>query len=132
MIDALVSGSLVNAPQEKISANGKPYVQCRLRIPMSETEALFALATAFDADVCRALLALGTGDAIAAVGALKVGIWTPPDGPPRVNASMVVSAITSPYHVTRKRRVMQSGGEAAGMGRQREPAAALHDDGLDF
>ncbi|EEA00136.1 hypothetical protein BH160DRAFT_4548 [Burkholderia sp. H160] len=80
MIDALVSGSLVDAPQEKTGASGKPYVQCRVRVPVADGESMFVLATAFDTDVRRALAALGAGDPVCLAGPLKLGIWSPPDG----------------------------------------------------
>ncbi|MGF6954733.1 single-stranded DNA-binding protein [Paraburkholderia youngii] len=107
MIDALISGSLVGAPQEKTGASGKPYVSCRLRVPVADGETLFVLATAFDAGVKRALAALGPGDPVSLAGPLKLGIWQPPDGgEARINASVIVNALVSPYHVRRKRDAM--------------------------
>jgi single-stranded DNA-binding protein len=106
MIDALVGGTLAGAPQEKTSASGKSYVQCRVRVPTGEDSALFVLATGFDSDVQRALMALAHGDSVALAGPLKLGVWTSPQGEARVNASMVVNAVVSPYHVKRKRDAM--------------------------
>jgi Single-strand binding protein family len=136
MIDALIGGSLVGAPQEKTGASGKTYVRCRVRVPTGDDSALFVLATAFDGDVQRALMALASGDPVALAGPLKLGVWAPPQGEARVNASMVVSAVLTPYHVKRRRDAMQGRTEPAAKSpapaRTAEPlTAALPVDPLD-
>ncbi|CAG4889801.1 hypothetical protein [Paraburkholderia saeva] len=74
MLDALMTGTLVGAPQEKTGASGRPFVQCRVRVPISDGDAVFALVTAFDAEVRRALVALTAGDPVSLAGAIKIGI----------------------------------------------------------
>ena len=131
MIDALVSGSLIAAPQEKTGASGRLFVQCRLRVPVADGESVFVLATAFDTDVRRALAALGAGDPVCLAGPLKLGVWQPPDGgEARVNASVVVNALVSPYHVRRKRDAMR---ETPARAAQPVPAGGeMGEDQLDF
>jgi single-stranded DNA-binding protein len=142
VIDGLATGVLAGAPQEKMSASGKAYVQAKLRVPVADGESVFVLATAFDGDVRRALLALQSGDSVALSGTLKLGVWTPPQGgEARINVSMIAHALTTAYHVKRRREAVrgEDTGEAArpanrvrsGAKPEAGAAAALVDDELE-
>lgn len=106
MLDALMTGTLVGAPQEKTGPSGRPFVQCRVRVPSTDVEAIFALVTAFDSDVRRVLSALQAGDPVSLAGTIKLGVWSPTDGAARPSISMVASAIISPYSVRKKRQAV--------------------------
>jgi hypothetical protein len=134
MIDALIGGSITSEPQQKTSAGGKPYVQCKLRVPQGDGDAMFVLLTAFDPDVCRALLAHGVGDSIAATGTVKLGTWTPPNGgDARVNIAMIVSGVLSAYAVRRRRDAMREQGRTQNSNGTRTSSSGgsdFHDDAL--
>jgi hypothetical protein len=82
-------------------------VTCRIRVAAAGTgdnDSVVANAIAFDQDVQRELLALGTGEAISASGSLKLGVWTPADGPPRPSVDLVVGKLLSAYSVSKRRK----------------------------
>ncbi|MBB2930143.1 single-stranded DNA-binding protein [Paraburkholderia silvatlantica] len=126
MIDALIAGTLACESQQRRAGNGNSYVLARLRVPQGDGPALFAAVFAFDRDVCEQLVALSPGDAVCIVGALKMDVWTPDDGEPRINLTITASALVTPYHVQRKRKAMQ--GIA---GRQRATANSAEEEFQD-
>ncbi|WP_434664756.1 single-stranded DNA-binding protein [Paraburkholderia sp. A3BS-1L] len=122
------------APQEKTSASGKPYVQAKMRAPTTDGESTFVLLTEFDPDVCRALLAHAAGNSIAVSGPLRLGIWQPERGEPRMNVSMIVSAVLSTYAVKRRREAMRDQGRPERSSGARASSSGgndFHDDALD-
>ena len=141
MLDGLMGGTLVGAPQEKTGPSGRPFVQCRVRVPTPEGDALFALVTAFDGPVRRALLAMTAGDPVSLAGAIKLGVWMPTEGEPKPSLTMIASAVNSPYSVKKKRDAMQAGqAPRVAMQRARAPAprqgppsaVEVADDDLEF
>ena len=134
MIDALIGGSLIDAPQEKTSAAGRPYVQARVRVPMADGESAFVLASCFDGEARRALLAHASGDSVALTGPIRLGVWTPPNGgSPRVNVSMMVHGVLSAYAIKRRRAGVQGEGEQLGRTtRSPAPRSAPQDRGEAF
>ena len=111
MIDALVTGKLHGAPQQRTGKSGKPFTICKVRVPTGE-DATFCNVIAFDDATQAALLALGDGEAVALAGSLKVGTWTARDGTARPSLDLTASAALTTYHVTRKRKAMQPEQEA--------------------
>ena len=117
MIDALIAGKLHGAPSQKTSKNGNTFTTAKVRVPSGD-DSIFCNVIAFDQDAQSALLALGTGEAVALAGSLKVGTWTARDGAARPSLDMTASQVLTSYHVTRKRKAMQP--EQAGQ-QQRQP-----------
>lgn len=119
MIDALITGKLHGAPSQKTSKNGNTFTTAKVRVPSGD-ESIFCNVIAFDQDAQGALLALGTGEAVALAGSLKVGTWTTRDGTARPSLDMTASQVLTSYHVTRKRKAMQPTEQVAGDQQQRE------------
>ncbi len=109
MIDALIAGSLHGKPVERTGPSGKPFAVCKVRTPLQDGETVFISVIAFDADVCRALLALDDKDTVALSGSLTPKVYQPKDGSPaRPALDMVASAVLTPYHIKRKRQAAES------------------------
>jgi len=56
-----------------------------------------------------ALLALDDGDSISLAGTLTPKVWEDKNGATRPALDMVAHAVLTAYHVTRKRKAVQSG-----------------------
>lgn len=106
MIDGLIGGKLHGKPAQRKSSNGNAYVTAKVRTPAGDGEVLFVNVITFSEDVGMALLALDDGDSVSLSGALTPKVWTPPDGEPRPVLDMVAHAVTTAYHVTRKRQAV--------------------------
>lgn len=106
MIEALVTGKLHGAPQQRTGKSGKPFTVCKLRVPTGE-EATFCNVIAFDDATQAALLALGDGEVVALAGSLKAGVWQAKDGTARASLDLTASAALTTHHIRRKRQAMQ-------------------------
>ncbi len=106
MIDGLIGGKLHGKPTQRKSSNGNIYFTAKVRAAAGDGEALFVNVITFSEDVGTALLALDDGDSVSLSGALTPKVWTPPDGEPRPVLDMVAHAVTTAYHVTRKRQAV--------------------------
>ncbi|MBB3180092.1 hypothetical protein [Variovorax sp. Sphag1AA] len=92
-IAALVTGKLADNPERRVGPSGKSFALGHLIADDGEHVHRVTL-FAFRESAQEVLLALGTGAALSASGALKLSTWTPKDGgEPRVQASMVVDAL---------------------------------------
>ena len=111
MIDALIQGKLIKAPESRTTKTGKPMATARMRVPTSNpAETLFASVVAFDPEAVGALLALGAGDAVSVAGSLKVGVWTDSQGNAKPQADIVADRVLSVYAI-RKARAAAGGGQ---------------------
>lgn len=120
MIDALIQGKLIKAPESRTTKTGKPMATARMRVPTSNpAETLFVSVVAFEPEAVAALLALGEGDAVSVAGSLKVGVWTDNNGNTRPNVDVVADRVLSVYAIRKQRA-------AAGGGAQHHGAAAAH------
>ena len=106
MIDALVSGRIYGQPAERTSKTGKPFAVAKVRVAAGDGESTFISVIAFDTAPCTALLALGDGESVALSGALTPKVWTDKEGNARPSLDLVCHAVTTPYHVTRKRQAV--------------------------
>ncbi|HRN76602.1 single-stranded DNA-binding protein [Ottowia sp.] len=107
MIDALIAGKLVGAPQQRTGASGKPFVTARVRVPTRDSDAMFASVIAFSNTVQSALMALGDGDSVALSGELTPKTWTDRQGATHPALDVVAHAVLSAYHVTRRREAVK-------------------------
>lgn len=103
MIDALISGKLHEAPQQRTSKAGKPFVTAKVRASAGEAESLFVNVIAFEAEAQRALLALAAGDSLALVGSLKPGAWIDSEGNARPQLDMVAQQVLTLYSLKKRR-----------------------------
>jgi len=106
MIDALIGGKLYGQPAQRTGSSGKPFVTARVRVPTEAGDALLVGVIAFAESVREALLALDDGDSVCLAGALTPKVWTDRDGAARPGLDLVAHAITTPYHVSRKRQAV--------------------------
>jgi hypothetical protein len=107
MIDGLVGGRVYGKPVQRTGGSGKAFVTAKVRATVGDGDSLFVNVIAFSEPVRTALLALDDGDSVCMSGALTPKCWQPQaGGEPRPALDMVVHAITTPYHVTRKRQAM--------------------------
>ena len=107
MIDALIGGRIQGQAAKKMGNSGKPYVVVKVRTATNGGDNLIVNVITFNHDVGEALLALDDGDSVALSGALTPKVWQPANGEPRVSVDLVAHAISSVYHVQRKRQAAQ-------------------------
>ena len=107
MIDALLSGKLYGKAEERTSKTGKPFATARMRVPTKDGDSIFASCIAFDTSACRALLALGDGDALTVAGPLTLKGYIDKEGQPRPGLDVVAHQVLTAYHVQRKRDAMK-------------------------
>jgi single-stranded DNA-binding protein len=105
MIDALIAGKLHGSPAKKTAKNGKPFVTAKARVHAGETD-VFVSVVAFNEPACKALLALGDGDAVSMAGSVTLKAWSDKDGNPRPAVDLVASQVLTTYHVTKKRKAV--------------------------
>lgn len=112
MIDGLIGGKLHGKPTQRKSSNGNIYFTAKVRAAAGDGDALFVNVISFSGTVGNALLALDDGDSVSLSGALTPKVWTPPNGEPRPCLDMVAHAVTTAYHVSRKRQAVEKQIEA--------------------
>ncbi|MBB5456900.1 single-stranded DNA-binding protein [Paraburkholderia sp. Cpub6] len=106
MITALIAGKLYGTPILRTSRDGKHrFATAKMRVAQDGADALFVNLVCFGDTAKAALLALDDGDALAAVGTLKLSVWTDGNGTARPQVSMTADRIESTYTVERKRRI---------------------------
>lgn len=76
MIDALISGRLAADPKPGTSKNGNTYATARVLVTANTEDRLSVSVIAFDTATVAALLAMGSGDAVALAGELTPKVWT--------------------------------------------------------
>jgi single-stranded DNA-binding protein len=115
MIDALITGRLIRAPELKTSKNGKPYCQFLLSVPTGEERAL-VYGVAFK-EVAEKIARLQDGDALAVIGSLKPTEWCDKTtGAIKHGLSITVSNSLSLYEV-KKRKPKEPGPEQSKPGK---------------
>lgn len=106
MIDGLIGGKLHGKPAQRKSSNGKVFVVAKVRTAVGEGETLFVNVITFSDRVGKVLLTLDDGDSVSLSGTLTPKVWTPPNGESRPVLDMVAHAVTTAYHVQRKRKTV--------------------------
>lgn len=111
MIDALIQGKLIKAPESRTTKTGKPMASARLRVATADPAAsVLCGVVAFEPEAVAALLALGESDAVSVAGPLKVGTWTDKEGNTRPSLDVVADRVLSVYAI-RKQRAAAGGGQ---------------------
>ena len=103
MIDALISGKLIKAPELKTGQSGKYYCQFLLSVAIGEEKPVVVSGMAFQ-DVAEKITKLGKGDALSVVGALKSNSWTDKaTGTLKHGLSITANASLSAYDIKKRR-----------------------------
>lgn len=102
-IRSMVSGKLIRDPQAKTAASGKGYTSCTLKADQDGEHALFVRLLAFG-DAAERLAGLRAGDAVSAAGALKLGIYRPENGDPRLDCTLLADEVLAVRRAPRDRR----------------------------
>jgi hypothetical protein len=105
MIDALISGRLYGAPQQRTTKAGKPFATAKLRVTGAEGTTQFVNAIAFTPLAVAGLLALQDGDSAALSGELTIKTWIDKEGVARPGLDLVAHAVLTAYRVCRKQQV---------------------------
>lgn len=92
MIDALIAGRIYGHPKQGVGKNGSQYVTAKLRAAAGDGEMITVNVIAFNADVCRSLLALGDGESVALSGSLTPKVWVDKDKGGLVRPAMDMQA----------------------------------------
>lgn len=108
MIGAVVSGTLVGDPVERVTREGKAFTTASLRVPAGE-DAVFVGVAAFNPVAAGRLAQMRKGGAVAAVGVLEQTTWTGKDGNERTGWRLTASEVLTGYAATRKRRAAEGG-----------------------
>lgn len=103
MLEALISGKLIKAPELKTGQSGKYYCQFLLSVSVGETVPIVVSGMAFQ-DVAEKISRLGKGDALSVVGSLKPNSWTDKaTGTLKHGLSITANASLSAYHLKKRR-----------------------------
>lgn len=106
--EALLTGKLFQRAEERISKAGKPYVTARVRVPVSDAEAVFVNVICFSESGCAALLALSDGDSVSITGSIKPTAWLDRSSNPCAGLAMTASQVMSVYAARAKRKAATS------------------------
>lgn len=93
MINALVMGTLLGEAEAREGKNGTTFVVAKVKAPCAEGETVIVNVIAFDADTCKALMALEDGDALAMSGSITPKVWSDKQGNTRPALDMVVAKL---------------------------------------
>ena len=103
MIDALISGPIRSAVNQRTTNGGKPFASWRMAATDKNGDSVLCSCIAFSEPVVEAIQRLGAGDTIAVTGEVAVSIWEASDGTIRHGLDVLVHGVISAYHMGRKR-----------------------------
>jgi hypothetical protein len=95
MIDGLIAGKLLGAPEQRTDKNAKPFVVAKVLAQAGDGESIIVNVIAFDAGTGQTLLELQDGDSLALTGALTPRVWTDKQGSVRPSLDLVAHRILS-------------------------------------
>ena len=108
MIDALISGKLIKAPELKTGQSGKHYTQFLLSVSVGEDKPVIVSGIAFT-ETAEKIAKLQKGDALSVVGSLKPSEWADKaTGALKHGLSVTVSSALSAYDIKKRRPVTDS------------------------
>jgi single-stranded DNA-binding protein len=103
MIDALITGKLIKAPELKTGQSGKYYCQFLLSVSVGEDKPTIISGMAFQ-ETAEKIAKLGKGDALSVVGALKPSEWVDKaTGVTKHGLSITANASLSAYDLKKRR-----------------------------
>ena len=108
MLEALISGKLIKAPELKTGQSGKYYCQFLLSVSVGEDKPVVVSGMAFT-ETAEKIAKLGKGDALSVVGALKPNSWTDKaTGTLKHGLSITANASLSAYDLKKRRQKAES------------------------
>jgi len=108
MLEALISGKLIKAPELKIGQSGKYYCQFLLSVAIGEEKPVIVSGMAFT-ETAEKIARLGKGDALSVVGSLKPSQWTDKaTGTLKHGLSITANASLSAYDLKKHRPKSES------------------------
>ena len=126
----LISGKLFRDPEAKTSRANKPYAFATVKIGQGDDAQWWRVMAFGDADR-EELLALRNGDAVSVSGTLKVELYTPNGGEPRVSLSVLADRLISARRAKRE-KTADARAERQAEPRRLVPADRHYDDGAPF
>lgn len=99
---ALISGTLFRAPERKVSRAGKPYVSATIKCRDGDGSQFWRV-TVFSESAGAELMLLADGDGVSAQGAMKVELYRPENGEPRISLAIVADQVLALRQPARKR-----------------------------
>jgi single-stranded DNA-binding protein len=113
---ALIQGSLVKAPESRVSRQGNSFVMATLRVA-SGNESHYWRLFVFSESAQAELMRIGEGDSLACQGTPKFEIYRPADGEPRVSLSITVDHVLALRQPPKEKKP-----KAAALARSEKPA----------
>ena len=108
MIDAIISGRLIKAPELKTGQSGKYYTQFLLSVSVGDDKPVIVSGMAFT-ETAEKIAKLGKGDALSVIGSLKPSEWADKaTGLLKHGLSVTVSSALSAYDIKKRRPVTDS------------------------
>jgi|GEM_PF-398050 len=108
MIDALITGKLIKAPELKTGQSGKYYCQFLLSVSVGEDKPTIVSGMAFT-ETAEKIARLQKGDALSIVGALKPSEWVDKaTGVTKHGLSITANASLSAYDIKKRRPKAES------------------------
>ena len=103
MLEALITGKLIKAPELKTGQSGKYYCQFLLSVAVGEEKPVVVSGMAFT-ETAEKIAKLGKGDALSVVGALKPSEWVDKaTGVTKHGLSITANASLSAYDIQKRR-----------------------------
>ena len=102
MIEALVTGTLMEVAETREGKNDSRYTVAKVKATAGDGESLIVNVIAFSNEASHALLALDEGDTLALSGALTPKVWTDKQGNTRAALDLVATQVMSLYHAQQK------------------------------
>ena len=103
MIDALISGKLIQTPQLKTGKSGNPYTNFLLSVHIGEEKPVVISGIGF-AEIAEKIAKMGKGDALAVTGSLKPSQWEDKiSGETKHGLSITVSNSLSVYEIAKRK-----------------------------
>ncbi len=100
MINGLVMGTLFGEAEMREGKNASTFAVAKVKAPCADGETIIVNVIAFDADTCKALMALEDGDSLAMAGSLTPKVWSDKQGNTRPALDMVVNKLLTAHQDT--------------------------------
>lgn len=94
MIHVLLTGTLYDAPVERIARNGNPFATAKLLADTGDGSAVWCSMIAF-AEAGERLATLHAGESVSVAGKARLSQWEDADGKPRVGLDVTVTEVIS-------------------------------------
>ena len=112
MIDALISGKLIQTPQLKTGKTGNPFAQFLLSVSVGEEKPVVVSGIAFS-ETAEKIARLIKGDSLAVVGSLKPSEWNDKaTGALKHGLSITANNSLSPYDIKKRKPATEAAGKS--------------------